>query len=135
MAELPTVRVAIEASFAAPTAASPGRWSADNPASGHCDVASFVAWEHLGGDLVLGEVHRTDGTFQEHHYWNRVDGVDVDLTRDQFRCGEVITETQVLSAGYLRDNQDALKADVRERIARFREVVAAHLDGPEPQPG
>ena len=98
-------------------------------------MASFVAWELLGGDLVLGEVHRGDGSFQEHHYWNRIDGDDLDLTRQQFRADEVITERQVLGGEFLRTNQDAMRPEIRVRIDRFREVVAGHLGAGDAQGG
>ena len=117
---------AIEASWSSSTSGVPDEWSQSNPAKGHCDVSSFVAWEHLGGDLVLGQVH-LGGEFQEYHYWNRIDGVDLDLTRSQFRAGEIITEKTVLEADYLAGNQDAIRPEVAARIATFREIVAQRL--------
>lgn len=71
-------------------------WSADNPAWGHCDVTALVVNDVLGGDLVVGEVH-VDGDRYGYHWWNRlVSGVDVDLTREQFRRGQVVTHGRVV---------------------------------------
>lgn len=117
---------AIAASWSRDTSAVPEQWSDSNPAKGHCDVSSFVAWEHLGGDLVLGQVH-LDGTFQEFHYWNRVDDVDLDLTRTQFKNGEVITEDSVLDSAYLAEHQGAMRPELADRIAVFRETVNHRL--------
>jgi hypothetical protein len=66
-------------------------WHESNPAWGHCDVTALVLNDLLGGDLVLAEVH-LNGEQRGFHYWNRLgDGIEVDLTREQFVLGEVIT--------------------------------------------
>jgi hypothetical protein len=46
----------------------------------------------LGGEILAADVF-LDGERVEAHMWNRLpSGVEVDLTRDQFRRGEVIGE-------------------------------------------
>lgn len=129
MTDRASVIDAIEASWSQQTSGTPDDWSAANPAKGHCDVSSFVAWEHLGGELVLGQVH-VDGAFQEHHYWNRIDGVDLDLTRSQFSGDETITEHSVLDSDDLAANQASMRPELRARIAEFRAAVTAALDRP-----
>lgn len=126
MTEPNVIIEAVQQSWAKETSGVPDLWQQDNPAMGHCDVSSFVAWEHLGGDLVLGEVHR-NGEFQEHHYWNRIDGTDLDLTGSQFRNGEVVTEKQVLTEAFLRANQDSMRPDLKVRISAFRHAVGLQL--------
>lgn len=121
-----TIVEAIEASWSRETCGNPDDWTADNPALGHCDVSSFVAWEHLGGKLVLGQVF-VDGDFQEHHYWNRFDDTDLDLTRSQFTGRETIEEKAVHTAQFLADNRAAMNPELQARIARFRERVEGHL--------
>ncbi|MEM7338792.1 MAG: hypothetical protein AAF467_09100 [Actinomycetota bacterium] len=120
------VMVAIQAAWSSATTESPDAWSASNPAKGQCDVSSLVAMEHLGGDIVQGEVH-LNGDFQEYHYWNRINGVDLDLTRSQFRRGEVITETGVLAGETVLRRQGQMRAELRDRLTLFRESVAEHL--------
>jgi hypothetical protein len=71
-------------------------WVPDNPAWGHCDITALLLNDVLGGDLVRGEVHR-DGRRAGYHWWNRlVSGVEVDLTREQFRDGQVIDNAVVV---------------------------------------
>jgi hypothetical protein len=71
-------------------------WSPDNPARGQCGVTALVLHDLFGGDLVLGEV-RVDGVRTGHHWWNRFGpGIDVDLTREQFRADEVVTAGRVV---------------------------------------
>jgi hypothetical protein len=63
-------------------------WSDDNPARGQCGVTALALSDLLGGDLVEAHVLR-DGEDVEFHYWNRLpSGLEIDLTREQFRRGE-----------------------------------------------
>jgi hypothetical protein len=71
-------------------------WRPDNPARGQCGVTALVLHDLFGGDLMLGEV-RVAGEQTGVHYWNRFgDGLEIDLTRNQFRPEEVITEQRVV---------------------------------------
>lgn len=53
-------------------------WSPDVPSAGQCAVTALVVQDWFGGDLMRAVVQG------QSHYWNRIDGVDFDLTRDQF---------------------------------------------------
>jgi hypothetical protein len=67
-------------------------WSADNPARGHCDVTALVVNDLLGGELLASDVF-LGGKRIMAHMWNRLStGIEVDLTREQFRNGEVLGE-------------------------------------------
>lgn len=123
-----TVMQAIQQSWNRETAAEPQNWTAQNPAKGHCDVSSFVAWEHLGGELVLGEVF-IDGERSEYHYWNRIDGEDLDLTESQFSGIEDVQETSVLTTDFLLENRQAMRPELMARIDQFRSLVDANLAG------
>ena len=97
---LSEIENAVRASWAADTC-SPDDvarepWSAANPAWGHCDITALLVADLLGGDLVCGEVHHL-GTQQGYHWWNRLSsGVEIDLTREQFRRGQEITAARVV---------------------------------------
>jgi hypothetical protein len=59
-------------------------------------VTALVLNDLFGGDLVLGEVH-VAGERTGVHYWNRFGtGLEVDLTRDQFRPEEEVADGQVV---------------------------------------
>lgn len=71
-------------------------WQADNPAWGHCDVTALLLSHLLGGDLMVGEVH-LDGVRHGFHWWNRLSsGIEIDLTREQFRDGQIVTASRVV---------------------------------------
>jgi ADP-ribose pyrophosphatase YjhB (NUDIX family) len=69
------------------------RWSEANPAWGQCASTALVVQDLLGGELLMADVHSADGTPAGVHYWNRlVGGLELDLTREQFREGEIVGE-------------------------------------------
>ena len=71
----------------------------------------------------------------EHHYSNRIDGVDLDLTREQFTGNEEIWEKAVLSSEQLAGNQDSMRPEYVARLDRFRRAVADRLTDPiQPKP-
>lgn len=120
---------AIRNSWSVETSGTPEEWTPDNPAKGHCDVSSFVAWDYLGGDLVLSQVF-VDGEMTEHHYSNRIDGEDFDLTREQFTGAEVINEIDVVKYDFLKSNQATLKPEVAGRLELMRAAVQPVLGEP-----
>lgn len=126
------VITAIRSSWAADTCAE-GDWLADSPAKGQCEPSSFVAWRYLGGDLVLSKV-LVDGEQTEHHYWNRIDGEDLDLTREQFTKGEILEEVRVLPNDFLAENMQTMKPEMLSRIELLSGRVAAILGEDPPRP-
>ena len=72
-------------------------WSPENPSRGQCGATALVVHELIGGDLLEAEVAFRDGGRQGQHYWNRLAGLDLDLTRDQFTEGEVVHEPRVVA--------------------------------------
>jgi hypothetical protein len=83
---------AIRDSWSLDTADPENDWSLENPSCGQCDVTSLVVHDLLGGELLGADVY-LDGERVEGHMWNRLEsGIEVDLTRAQFKRGEVIGE-------------------------------------------
>ena len=72
-------------------------WTADNPACGQCAATALVVHGLLGGELLIADVQAADGSRQGVHYWNRlVGGLELDLTREQFRGGELVGEARAV---------------------------------------
>ncbi len=132
MTDRSVVIAAIRSSWSAETCAHE-TWGEDNPARGQCEPSSFVAWRYLGGDLVLASV-LVDGEQVEHHYWNRIDGEDIDLTREQFVNGEVVEEIQVLPDEFLAANMSTMKPVMLRRISVLSERVASIVGEEPPRP-
>jgi hypothetical protein len=92
------LQAAISASWSAETCdpTDTADWSPANPSRGQCAVTAMVVQDLFGGELLEAEVHFPDGTRQGFHYWNRLDGVEVDLTREQFSSEELVQEPRVV---------------------------------------
>jgi hypothetical protein len=95
---LEALHAAIRASWSLETCdpTDAAEWTPANPSRGQCAVTALVVHDLFGGQLLEAEVHFDDGSRQGFHYWNRVAGVDVDLTREQFTSHEVVQEPQVI---------------------------------------
>jgi hypothetical protein len=97
-------------------------WDVTNRAAGHCGVTSMAVAELFGGVLLWSEVFRRDGQRGGLHYWNRLpSGIEVDLTRDQFRDGERFGPASVqepirLPTARLATRYDLFASRVRARL-------------------
>ena len=95
MFTLAELEQAIREAWSLDTADEDDGWTPENPSRGQCDVTALVVHDLLGGDLLGADVY-LDGERIEGHMWNRLaSGIDVDLTREQFKRGEVIGEPRV----------------------------------------
>lgn len=119
---LSEVERAVRASWGADTCAPEDvpDWHPGNPARGQCGTTALVLNDLLGGDLVRADVHR-DGERVDYHWWNRLgDGLELDLTREQFAANEVVGRGEVLSrpagSGRLDAEYETLRRRVRERL-------------------
>lgn len=89
------IEQAIRVSWSLDTADDDNAWTPENPSCGQCDITSLVVQDLLGGALLGADVF-LDGERVEAHMWNRLPcGIEVDLTREQFKRGEVIGEPVV----------------------------------------
>jgi hypothetical protein len=123
---------ALRASWAADTCSpddvARAAWHPGNPAWGHCDITALVVHDLFGGDLLVAEVHHA-GEQAGYHLWNRLaSGVELDLTRDQFRDGQTVGEPRILPRRPGPLPRRSLE------YALLRDRVAARLGGPLPLP-
>ena len=119
---LSALRAELERHWCAETSFWPDRWTPARPALGQCAVTALTV-----NDLVGGEILRTTNLGVV-HYWNRVDGVDIDLTRDQFDTwspeGEPVTV----------DREDLVSSGPT-LAARYSRLTSAFRAGPLARPG
>ena len=110
-------------------------WHPGNPARGQCGTTALVLHDLFGGDLVLGEV-RVAGERTGLHWWNRFGaGLEVDLTRDQFRPDEEIVGGQVVERPpgppkRCREEYELL----RERVLRLARALPTTSPAVAPAP-
>ncbi|MGY1739282.1 MULTISPECIES: YunG family protein [unclassified Blastococcus] len=124
MPTLPEVTAAVRAAWSEATCdeVDLADWTPANPARGQCGVTALTVQDLLGGDLLVAEVLRADGSRQGVHWWNRLpDGSEVDLTREQFAPAELVRAPRVVARPPGPPRRGA------EQYARFRAAVAARL--------
>jgi hypothetical protein len=95
----PELEAAIRAAWALDTCdpVDADDWSAANPSRGQCGSTALTIHDLLGGELLIAEVLRADGSRQGVHYWNLLpDGTEIDLTREQFASDELVQEPQTV---------------------------------------
>jgi hypothetical protein len=118
------LRQRLRQAWSAATTSDPQNWRADNPAWGQCAVTACVVQDELGGEIVWAEAGLPDGQ-KISHYFNLIDGEEVDFTREQFPAGTVVpagqpktkqyatTREYVLSFPVTVQRYDALKQALR----------------------
>ncbi|MGW6317627.1 YunG family protein [Streptomyces sp. NPDC055099] len=130
---LTDIERAIRSSWSAETCTPEFRslWTNDNPARDQCGVTAMVLNDLLGGELIRGEVH-IDGKRVDYHWWNRLGvGVDIDLTREQFRPEEIVTEGIVIPRPpvtewrRLREEYELLRDRVLDKLQRQQAAATA----------
>lgn len=72
------LRKSLDESFSVDTAYRGTKWDHTRPSMGHCGVVAYLVWAKFGGQMVSAKVD------EQSHWFNRIGGVDVDLTADQF---------------------------------------------------
>lgn len=113
-ARLQPLREALEEVFACDTAY--GDCRPDHPSAGHCFLASMMVQDLLGGVIVQGEVNRIP------HYWVRVNGIDVDITGDQFDKPKVQAKKGALYRGgavFARKPQERLTQSGNRKVMKL----------------
>ena len=131
---LTEIEAAVRATWAADTCSPDDEarfgWGPENPALGHCDITALVVNDLFGGDLVVAEVFR-DGEQEGYHWWNRLDnGLELDLTRDQFQLGQTLSAVRVVArpVGPTR-RRHAEYLVFRERLSRRLNPLPTPNDG------
>lgn len=78
-----SVRSALAKAWSKETAV---QWTADNPASGQCNVTAAVIYDLYGGEILRTWIPSV------WHYYNRIDGQRLDLTDSQFTAPGALFE-------------------------------------------
>jgi hypothetical protein len=109
---LAALRRELERHWCSDTAFWPEEWTPDHPSVGQCAVTSMLVFDRFGGE-ILRTVNQ--GVL---HYWNLVDGVEVDLTRDQLKTWAPEDEVVEVSRNDVESSGPTL-------AARYRRLAAA----------
>ena len=109
------------------SSSDPENWTAENPAWGQCAVTALIVNDYLGGDIVWSKASLPDGR-EISHYFNNIEGVEEDFTRNQFPAGTNIpkgtsktkeystTREYILSYPITLQRYESLKQKVEEQL-------------------
>ena len=113
------------------TSSDPEDWTSENPAWGQCAVAALIVNDYLGGEIVWAEAKLPDGRSIS-HYFNQIEGKEIDLTRRQFPDGTVIPPGVEKKKQYASTREYVLLAPGSTTKARYeilKERIDEDLDG------
>jgi len=82
--DLQTLKKALMESWGEDTASKNVIWKEYNPSLGQCSISALVVQDYLHGEIVFSDVKLPNGSVVS-HYFNCINGVEVDVTREQFR--------------------------------------------------
>lgn len=83
-------------------------WTQEKPEAGQCYVTALILHDYLGGEIL-----KTKGPDGFSHYWNVIDGEEIDLTRSQFEHGWLPGSSAVLA-------QENIKKSARYKMLKSR---------------
>ena len=87
-------------------------WGSDNPSLGQCYITALIVNDYFGGFIVKSKT--STGV---NHYWNRLGGVDIDLTKEQFSRDVKFFDKEIVSRDNLSINSRYIK--LKERVEKF----------------
>ena len=108
------------------TSLDPENWIPENPSWGQCAVTACIVNDYFGGKVVWANVNMSGQDIS--HYFNNIDGKEIDLTRKQFPPETVVlpgidktknfptTRDYVLSFEKTEERYNLLKSRVEKEI-------------------
>ena len=108
---LAALRGELEQRWCAETSFWPEEWTSERPSVGQCAVTAMLVWDRFGGEML-----RTVNQGVP-HYWNRLKGVEVDLTRDQYDVWAPEEEVVVADRYEVESSGPTLEARYRRLVS------------------
>lgn len=95
------------------------KWSSDNPSIGQCAVTALIINDFYGGKIYSGI--SKDGIT---HFWNKIYGIKIDLTKNQFKDTKKFTDQkqwekdELMNSGNVQERYKLLKRRVDSYLAQ-----------------
>lgn len=95
-------------------------WTLENPALGQCAITALLFNEYFGGKIFSG-VSETGIV----HYWNKILGIKVDLTKQQFKSNLTFknitawSRSDLLETGNVAERYNILKQRTLENYKKL----------------
>lgn len=89
------------------------KWSPKNSSAGQCAVTALIIYDYFGGRIFSGISQ--DGVV---HYWNKIYGLKIDMTRSQFKGTKTFSNItkwnaeDLIQTGNVQDRYEILRSRV-----------------------
>lgn len=104
----------LQKSWSKETSYCPDEWNELNPSLGQCAVSALVVHDYFGGNIVWSEAVLPNGQIVS-HYFNSIEGKEVDITRSQFPEGSIISKGVEKKKGFATARDFMLSHDNTKR--------------------
>jgi hypothetical protein len=127
MIERYILKEALMASYQKETSSYSDDWNKKNPAWGQCAITSCIVQDYLGGEIVWAEVILPTNE-KISHYFNKINGKELDLTRVSFPEGTVVPGGIPKTKGLPTTREYVLSYEpTKLRYKKLKERVDEHL--------
>lgn len=97
--DLNTLEKILLKSWSKDTSYCPDKWNELNPSFGQCAITALIVNDYFGGDIVWSEALLPNGQ-KISHFFNMINGEEVDLTRSQFPKGTIVPKGAEKKKGF-----------------------------------
>ena len=117
----------LEKSWTKETSADPENWIPENPSWGQCAVTACIVNDYFGGKIVWTNVNIAGQDIS--HYFNNIDGKEIDLTRKQFPPYTAVSQGIDKTKGFPTTRDYVLSFEKTiERYALLKKAVEAAVN-------
>jgi len=117
----------LKKSWSKETSYYPDDWDKSNSSFGQCAVSALVLNDYFSGDIVWADALLPNGQ-KVSHYFNLIDGKEVDLTRSQFPEGTVIPKGVEKKKDFASTREFMLSSEnTKRRYKLMKEIVINNL--------
>ncbi|MDO8667473.1 MAG: hypothetical protein Q7K35_00010 [bacterium] len=110
------------------TSYCPDEWTDSNSSIGQCAVSALVVNDYFGGNIIWTEAVLPNGQIVS-HYFNFIDGKEVDLTRSQFPEGTLIPKGIEKKKDFASTRDFMLSSDnIKKCYELLKEIVRNNAD-------
>lgn len=104
------------------------KWNSNNPSKGQCYVTAKLFQELFGGSLIKAKDSNNIS-----HYWNLLEQVEYDFTKDQYPINEEFTDKKILNESENNIRVDILKKNLFKKIFELENfpIIYEWHDGPD----
>lgn len=126
--DLNRLEKALLKSWSKETSYCPTEWNELNLSFGQCAITALIVNDYFGGDIVWSEALLPNGQ-KISHFFNMINGKEVDLTRSQFPEGTIVPKGIEKKKNFATTRDYLISyEDKNSRYAVLKEKVINYLE-------